>query len=331
MIRAAILGASGYAGNELIRLGLRHGGIEFVALNSENHAGEPVSNVVPEAPRELRFTNRPVGELNADRCDVVFCAMPAGFALETAPRLTSRVIDLSADFRADENVPYGLPELFRAALPRARIVANPGCYATAAILSAWPLVRHELAGSLIFDGKSGYSGAGRAPAYVNDPVHFTDNTIAYKLTQHRHRAEIGRVLRHAVGFTPHVIPTFRGILMTTHCLLRTVHLHDRPDTSPEKCGQQIRSLFHEVYDREPFLRFVEDRPPELHDVQGTNLCALGGFEVDETGRAVVIATLDNLVKGAAGQAIQNMNVMFGEAEGRGLTDLTPFPAGRRGP
>lgn len=331
MIRAAILGASGYAGNELIRLGLRHGGVEFVALNSENHVGEPVAGMVPEAPKSLRFTDRSIAELNADRCDIVFCAMPAGYALETVPRLTARVIDLSADLRADDRVPYGLPELFRASLPSARIVANPGCYATAAILSAWPLTRAELAGTLIFDGKSGYSGAGRAPAYVNDPVHFTDNVIAYKLTQHRHRAEIGRVLRRSIGFTPHVVPLFRGILMTTHCLLRTAHLHAHPEEAPERCSAQVRDLFRDAYAREPFIRFLDDRPPEPHDVLGTNLCALGGFEVDETGRAVVIATIDNLVKGAAGQAIQNMNVMCGEPEGRGLIDLTPLPAGRRGP
>lgn len=314
--RVGILGASGYTGYELIRLLARRPDVELAALNSTSMAGRPVRDLYPEHRGEHRFTDLGLEELNRLGLDAVFLAMPDGYARATAPRLTARaVIDLSRDFRFDEGVVYGLPELFRDRIRGARLVANPGCYVTSCLLAARPLAAAGLVRHFVFDCKSGFSGAGRTPSYVNDPAHYGDNLIPYKLTTHKHLPEIRRFLPGPVSFTPHVLPLFRGILTTVHALLQ------RP-VEPA----HIRALYAEAYRGEHFIRLL-DRPPELHDVQETNLCCLGGFEVDDAGRLVVISTLDNLVKGASGQAVQNLNLMLGLDEGLGLEGLEP-PGGR---
>ncbi|MBI3272757.1 MAG: N-acetyl-gamma-glutamyl-phosphate reductase [Planctomycetes bacterium] len=309
--RVGIVGASGYAGYELLRLLDRHPSVEVVALNSASMGGRPVRDLYPDYAGARLFTDLPLDELNALELDVLFLAMHEGYARESRPKLRARVIDLSRDYRLDPEAAYGLPEFFRAGLRDARLVSNPGCYVTSCLLAGRPVARAGWVRHFVFDSKSGYSGAGRAPSYVNDPAHFGDNLIPYKLTDHRHAPEIRRFLPGPVSFTPHVLPLFRGLLTTMHALL------DKP-----RDAAAVRRLYEEAYAGERFVRIL-DRIPELHDVQGTNLCCLGGFEVDETGRLVVISVLDNLVKGASGQAVQNMNLMLGLEEGTAIESLPP--------
>lgn len=311
MKRVAIVGSSGYTGYELIKLLSRHGGVEIVALESESSAGQPVSSLYPDFQGDLRFTRHGLDALSGMGLDCVFLAMHEGYAREAVPRLNARVIDLSRDFRLDAHAVYGLPEYFREEIRSARLVSNPGCYVTSCLLAALPFAKEGLLDRAVFDAKSGYSGAGRTPSYVNDPKNFTDNLIPYKPTSHPHRAEICRFLGKNVSFTPHVLPTFRGILSTCHLF-----------TEAALTGAKARYLCEERYRAEPCVR-VLDRLPELHDVQGTSLCALGGFEVDDAGRLVVFSAIDNLLKGASGQAVQNMNLMLGFPETQGLPLAAP--------
>jgi N-acetyl-gamma-glutamyl-phosphate reductase len=174
---------------------------------------------------------------------------------------------------------------------------------TAALLAALPLVRAGLVERAVFDGKSGYSGAGRGRTFVNDPANYADNVLAYKLDFHRHRPEIEQVLGMRVSFTPQVIPTFRGILMTAHLFL-----------AKRLSTKAALALYRKFYAGAPFVRIEDARVPTLHDVQGTNLAVLGGFAQDATGRMVVVSVLDNLLKGASGQAVQNANLMLGFPE-----------------
>ena len=306
MKRVGIVGASGYTGYELIKLLSAHGGVELAALESESSGGQPVSSVYPEFTGDLKYTRLGVDRVAEMKLDCVFLAMHEGFARETVVRLNAPVIDLSRDFRLDTHAAYGLPEYFRDEIRTARLVSNPGCYVTSCLLAVLPLVKEGLLDRVVLDAKSGYSGAGRTPSYGNDPRNYTDNIIPYKPTAHPHRAEICRFLGTNVSFTPHVLPTFRGILSTCHVFTT------RPVTMAG-----VRHLFEERYRNEPCLR-VLGTLPELHDVQGTNLCALGGFEVDDSGRLVVFSAIDNLIKGASGQAVQNMNLMLGFPETQGL-------------
>jgi len=305
--KIALIGARGYTGGELIRLLAARPDIDLVCLNSEGHAGQPVREVHPECGGDLVFTDYDLAEINAKKPDLTFLCMAEGFATEAIGGLNGRVIDLSRDLRFQAGATYGLPEIFRAEIVRARIVANPGCYATVCILGAFPVVRKGLAERIIFDCKSGYSGAGKTPSYRNDPKNVSDNILAYKIIDHPHRAEIIQGLGFArVSFTPHVLPVFRGIMSTIHVILKK-----------RISGDEVRKLYQEIYATEPFVKIL-DRIPELHDVQNNNLCCLGGFEVDDADQLVVIAALDNLLKGASGQAVQNMNLMLGLPETEGL-------------
>ncbi|MBI5366596.1 MAG: N-acetyl-gamma-glutamyl-phosphate reductase [Planctomycetes bacterium] len=314
--RIGIVGASGYTGFELIRLLAAHPQVELAALHSASMAGRPVRDLYPDFTGDHRFAELSVEELDRRGLDLVFLAMPDGYARAAAPRLAARmrVVDLSRDFRADADVVYGLPEFFRERIRGARLVANPGCYVTSCLLAARPLVAAGLVRHAIFDAKSGWSGAGRTPSYTNDPKNHAGNLIPYKLTQHKHVEEIRRFLETQVSFTPHVLPLFRGILTTAHLLLA------RPAEAA-----RARAVVAAAYAGERFVQ-VLDRVPELRDSQGTNRCALGGFEADDTGRLVVISTIDNLLKGASGQAVQNMNLMLGLDEGMGLEGLDPRQA-----
>jgi N-acetyl-gamma-glutamyl-phosphate reductase len=305
--KIGIIGSRGYTGGELIRLLARRTDVELVCLNSEGAKGRPVREVVPECKIDLNFTDCTLEEINGLGPDLVFLCMPDGFARDASGKLNCRVLDLSRDLRFQEDAVYGLPEIFRSRIAGARVAANPGCYATACILAAYPMVKLGLVERIVFDCKSGFSGAGRTPSYRNDPKHYTDNILAYRLTDHDHRREIARCLDLSmVSFTPHVLPVFRGLLATVHIILKD-----------KISGGQIRDLYREAYRDEPFVR-VLDRIPELHDVQNNNLCCLGGFETDDADRLVVVSALDNLMKGASGQAVQNMNLMLGLTETEGL-------------
>jgi len=320
-IKAGIIGANGYAGYELIKILKKHPKADLKALNSRTYAGKTVKSMYPDFnDAKLKFTDVGLDELSS--LDVVFLAVPNGTAMKLAPKLKCKVIDLSADYRYENKAvyekiygikhidkkakyAYGLPELLREKIKKAKVIGNPGCYATASILAALPIQKY--CKYIVFDCKSGYSGAGVKPAYNNDPKNYTDNIIAYKLSAHRHKSEIEQFIKTKLSFTPHVIPVFRGIMCTMHAILN------------KKIGNnKIKSIYKNYYKKEPFIKIMEDKIPELHDVQNTNYCCIGGFEIDDNNQLVVVSTIDNLIKGASGQAVQNMNIMFGFKETIGL-------------
>ena len=307
MKRIGIIGASGYTGIELIKYLEPHSDIQLVCLNSETSSGIPVRELWPECKSNFTFTNYSFEQINDLLPDLVFLAMHDGFSRLALQKLKCKIIDLSRDLRFSREAIYGLPELNRQQIKSAHLIANPGCYATACILSSLPLIRYEFAERIIFDCKSGYSGAGRKPSYNNDPRNYIENLIPYKISSHPHRAEIQKHLGfHAVSFTPHVLPLFRGIMCTSHIILKNI-MH------PE----ELFAIYKEFYQKEPFVK-ISNRLPELHCTQNTNLCCIGGFEIDDTNQLVIITTLDNLCKGASTQAIQNMNLMLGFKETEGL-------------
>ncbi|MBS3131122.1 N-acetyl-gamma-glutamyl-phosphate reductase [Candidatus Woesearchaeota archaeon] len=320
-IKAGIIGASGYTGFELIKLLSRRKHAEIAFLNSRTYAGKTVKSLYPDfEDGKLKFTNLSIEEINKSGADVVFTAMPATESLDVIPKLKSKVIDLGPDYRFSSldvyekvygakhkkkiTAVYGLPELFREKIRKAKLVANPGCYATASILAALPV--QKMAKHIIFDCKSGYSGAGSKKTYANQPENYTDNIIPYNITKHRHKFEIEQFIKGRVSFTPHVLATFRGLMCTMHALL-----------GKEYSAEDIKKMYIERYKGEPFVK-IADKIPDLHDVQGNNSCALGGFEIDENNQLVVISVIDNLLKGASGQAVQNMNIMFGIDEKEGI-------------
>ena len=290
-IKAGIIGASGYPGYELIKILKKHPKVDLKILNSRTYAGKTVKSVYKDfKDSKLKFTNAPLNEIN--KLDVVFLAVPNGTAINLVPKLKCKVIDLSADYRYKNKgiyekiygikhidkkakYAYGLPELLREKIKKAKVIGNPGCYATASILAALPIQKY--CKYIEFDCKSGYSGAGVKPAYNNDPKNYTDNIIAYKLSAHRHKSEIEQFIKTKLSFTPHVIPTFRGIMCTMHAILN------------KKIGNnKIKSIYKNYYKKEPFIKIMEDKIPELHDVQNTNYCCIGGFEIDDNNQLVVV-------------------------------------------
>ena len=321
MKKVGIIGASGYTGYELIKILKKHPDVELAVLNSQAYAGQTVKSLYPDFfDPDLKFTNASIEEINS--LDLVFLAVPHKTAMGTVPKLKCKVVDLSADYRfkkADvyeevygiEHIDkktkavYGLPELFKEKIKKAKVIANPGCYATVCALSAYPM--QKLAKYIVFDCKSGYSGAGKEPCYYNDPKNYEDNILAYKLTNHRHKYEIEQFIKTKMSFTPHVIPTFQGMMCTMHAILKKNIKKD-----------EIIKIFKDFYKNEQFIRIMEDKIPDLHDIQKTNYCCIGGFEIDENNQLAVVSVIDNLIKGASGQAVQNMNLMFGFDEREGL-------------
>jgi len=320
-IRAGIIGASGYTGYELIKILSKMPEVELIVINSESSANMKVKELYKDFDGEHVYTNYSIAEINKMSTDIVFLAMPNGEAMRLVPKLKCRIIDLSADYRFNDTTTfesvykmnhsdkgrkavYGLPELFVDEIKKARLIANPGCYSTASLLGIYPV--QEYADYIVLDCKSGYSGAGKKPSYVNEPKNYTDNIIPYNLVNHRHKAEIEQFIKTRISFTPHVLSTFRGLMCTAHILLKK-------KISPEK----VRKLYIDFYKNKSFVR-VLDKIPDLHDVQRTNLCCIGGFEIDSNNQLVVISVIDNLIKGASGQAVQNMNIMFGIEQSNGL-------------
>jgi len=324
--RVAIAGATGYAGQELVRLLARH---PAVALT------EAMSSGAASAPRPLpalkRIWDGTVSPLDVDRlaasADIVFLALPEAASAEIGAALLQRdrrVIDLSGAFRirsdADRQrwypataslppgVVYGLAERHADAIRRARLVSCPGCYPTAALLALQPLTAAGLlAGAVVVDAKSGISGAGKTPS---DRTHFCENhgsVAAYGVFSHRHTAEIEQELGTAVTFVPHLVPLDRGILETIYATLK-----------PGTTGAQVAGALQNAYAEAPFVRLTGAELPEIKHVAYSNFCDIG-WKVDEAnGRLVMIAVLDNLVKGAAGQAVQNLNIVLGLDERTGL-------------
>jgi N-acetyl-gamma-glutamyl-phosphate reductase len=345
--RVAIAGASGYAGAELVRLAAAHPFYEITAVTSEKSAGQLVSAVFPSLTGivEHRFEAL-APEALAERADAVFLALPHTKSQDPVAlcmKAGKLVVDLSADYRLKdvaayeqwyqaphthprllEEAVYGLPELHREAIAKARLVASPGCYPTAAILQLAPLIAKNLVQPdlIVIDAKSGISGAGRSPAL---PYHFPEaheSLEPYKIGKHRHIPEIEQELSGMIGktgsvtvtFTPHLVPMNRGILSTAYCKL----VHDMTLAD-------LRSLYREFYKGERFVRLYEDTVPNPRYIRGSNFCDVGVYTDPRAGWVVTVAAVDNLVKGAAGQAIQAMNLMMGIPEESGLTLPGSYP------
>lgn len=347
MIKAGIIGATGYAGAELVRLLLAHKDVEIVWYGSRSYVDQSFAKIYGNFFQIVDNVCRgdDVTEL-AKEADVIFTATPQGYCASVVSEEVlsqAKIIDLSADFRLKDvgtyekwykirhrapqyvkEAVYGLCEIYREDVKKARIVANPGCYTTCSILSLYPLVKEGLIDpdTIIVDAKSGTSGAGRGAKIQNLFCEVNENIKAYGVTNHRHTPEIEEQLGYAAGrpvlinFTPHLVPMNRGILVTAYASL----------TDPSLCAEAIRAAYEKYYGNETFIRLLdEDVTAETRWVEGSNYVDIG-FRVDpRTHRVVVMGALDNLVKGAAGQAVQNMNLMFGLDETEGLMMPPVFP------
>jgi N-acetyl-gamma-glutamyl-phosphate reductase len=343
-IKVAVIGASGYAGLELVRLLVRHPGCELVALASLEYPGRPFSQVFPALTGivDLPFSQEPTPENIAATAEVVFTAVPHQTAMGMIPRyleLGCKVVDLSADFRFRDaslyekwyqahtapellaETVYGLPELHRDEVRRTRLVGNPGCYPTGVILGLAPLAKAGLLvdDSVIADCKSGASGAGRQALLGLSFCEVNDGFRAYKVFEHRHTPEMEQELSLLAGkpvkvtFTPHLVPMSRGILGTLYASL----------TEP-RSEADLRELYRTFYQGHPFVRLhPEGRLPDTRDVRGANFCDLA-LRVDQgSQRVIIISAIDNLTRGAAGQAVHNFNLMVGFPEATGL-EVVPF-------
>jgi N-acetyl-gamma-glutamyl-phosphate reductase len=345
-LRIAIVGSSGYTGGELYRILLLHKGATVTAVTSEKSAGKPITSIFPHLAGLTDLICEPLDpEAIAQKADFIFLALPHVTAQEAAFRfrtLGKKVVDLSADYRLSDpklyetwyehshqypqllsSSVYGLPELHRDAIAASGLVANPGCYPTSAILGLAPLIRESLIdpSTIVIDSKSGVSGAGRSPAL---PYHFPEANeafMAYKVGTHRHTPEIEQELSKLAGhpvtvsFTPHLVPLNRGILATIYAKMA---VHSETGT--------LQGLFSDFYGRAPFVRVLPaGQFPNVRNVRGSNFCDIGVYADQRTGRAVVVSAIDNLVKGASGQAVQNMNLMTGFDETEGLRFAGLFP------
>ncbi|MCA9312069.1 MAG: N-acetyl-gamma-glutamyl-phosphate reductase [Phycisphaerales bacterium] len=308
-----IIGARGYTGAELMRLVFRHPRLSLAFASSRGKAGEPVRDVVSEAPADLRFGHWEADDFaHTPAADVVVLALPDGAgesfveAIE-ATRPGTVVVDLGADHRFDDNWVYGLAEHNRSRIAGATRIANPGCYATAMHLALRPLVDRLSATPCCF-GVSGYSGAGTTPGERNDPDVLRDNLLAYKAVDHTHEREVSYRLGHAVRFVPHVASFFRGIHMTVMAEVREA-------TSVAALLEMYRGAY-----ADDALVAVREEVPRVRDIVGQCGAVVGGFAVqrDQPTRLTVMCVLDNLLKGAASQAIQNINLALGMPMNEGL-------------
>lgn len=309
--RIGLVGARGHVGSELIRLLAGHRMFELAFVSSRERAGQRLDAFEAGCRSDLHYVNFDADAAAAQDVDALVLALPNGKASAFVAALDARapdtvVLDLSADYRFSDDWYYGLPELTRAHAPGQRRVSNPGCYATAMQLAIAP-VRALLAGPVQCFGVSGYSGAGTSPSDRNDPDQLRDNFMPYALIGHVHEREVSRQLGHAIEFMPHVAPHFRGITLTANLHLAIATTAD---------GLQRRYDAH--YADEPLIRLCEDAP-WVSRIAGRHGVEIGGLTVSDDGRrAVVVATLDNLLKGAATQALQNLNLAFGLPELEGI-------------
>ena len=310
-IRVGIVGARGYVGAELIKLVAAHPRFELAYVSSRGLDGQRVADHNADYLGELRYTAPSHGALPALGADAVVLALPNGKAAEIvqafdAANIDPVIIDLSADFRFDPSWYYGLPELTRKTYTGQRRISNPGCYATAMQLAITPML-NVLEGPVQCFGVSGYSGAGTTPSDKNDPDKLRDNLMPYALTGHVHEREVSHRLGHAVEFMPHVAPHFRGITVTANLHLSIAFDHD-----------EVLARYRGRYSGEPLVQVLDDAP-WVSRIAGAQHVDIGGFTLSGDGkRLVVVATEDNLLKGAATQALQNLNNAFGFDEFLGI-------------
>jgi len=313
MKRLALVGGRGYTGAELLRLITRHPSLELAFASSSSQAGTPVQAACPDWPNAAdAFIALQTNDVPEYTADIWVLAVPNGVATAWAEAIAAAhpaavILDLSADFRFDATWTYGLTERFREALRSTRRIANPGCYATGAQLALLPLLA-ELDGAPSVFGVSGFSGAGKKPSSNNDPERLRDNLLPYTLSGHVHETEVSHQLGHAVRFMPHVASFFRGISLTVSMQLRL-------PTDPEA----LLHSYRQFYDGEPRVQ-VLDHMPEVRMAQNTPDCFIGGITVDprDPRRVTLVAVLDNLLKGAASQALQHINLALGLEENLGI-------------
>lgn len=331
-----VIGATGYTGVELIRLLILHRDIKVKVITSESKAGKKLSDIHPSLEGIANIELEKIDSISDYELDLVFLALPHRVSMDFVKEHgleKFRIVDLSGDFRLEsaklyekwyekkhvcpaylKKSVYGMPELNRDRIRNADLVANPGCYPTSTILALLPLIRQKTIDteSIIVDSKSGVTGAGASPKiFTHFPNQF-GNFFAYGLKSHRHTPEIETILDTVsdtplqVQFTPHLLPIDRGILTTTY-------------STPKKAvnDEVVRDMYLNVYEKEHFVRVV-DQPPTVKNVRGSNFCDVYATYDERTNRIITISAIDNLVKGAAGQAIQNMNLMFGLLENTGL-------------
>ena len=340
MIKAAVLGATGYAGIELVRLLSAHPEVKIEILVSQSFAGQKISEVYPNFNGVLDIC---CSELDVNKvietCDVVFTALPHGASKEVIPQLCKgniKVIDLSGDFRYDDpkvyeqwygephSAPellaksvYGLPELHREEIKKTSLVGNPGCYTTCSILGLAPLVKNKVIDlkNIIIDAKSGVTGAGRKAVLDYSFCECTENMKAYNIAKHRHTSEIEQELSNLAGenimlsFTPHLVPLKRGIFSTMYANLKE-----------KKTTAELIEMYKEFYKDEYFVRVYDKGLPETNHVAGSNFVDIGLVVDERLNRVVVCSAIDNIGKGAASQAVQNMNILFGLDEKTGIAN-----------
>lgn len=342
MIQAGILGATGYAGVELVRLLLRHPDASPAAIGSVSFEGKPIAEVYPSLREICPLTCEDADKVIA-ASDVVFAALPHGLSQETAAacvKAGKKFIDLGADFRLDDPAaytawygcevlypelhkaaPYGLPELFRADIAGAQVVGNPGCYPTSIALGLAPALRAGLVetGGIVCDSKSGVTGSGRKTTQGTHFPECNEAFSAYKVAAHRHTPEIEQTLSKMAGqpvtvtFVPHLLPVNRGILSTIYARMK-------PGTTLEA----VRALYEETYRPEPFVRVLPaGMGVDVRNVKCSNYCDIQLYADEHTGLLIVTSAIDNMVKGAAGQSVQNMNLLFGLPETAGLDMIPP--------
>jgi N-acetyl-gamma-glutamyl-phosphate reductase len=346
MLKVAICGGSGYTGGELLRILSQHPKVKVTAVTSEKSAGKKVTELFPSLHTYALTEFEPLVQAKIiKKADLFFLALPHAASQSTVDYFFQngkKVVDLSADYRLNDpliyeewyKVPhnykkalkkavYGLPELHKTKIQKSSLVANPGCYPTSAILGLYPVLKTKLtkADNIVIDSKSGTSGAGRKASVNFSFCEVNEGFKAYGIATHRHTPEIEQELsllakkEIKVNFTPHLLPVNRGILTTIYA-----SLNKKTDT------KEILDIYKKAFAKEPFVKVLDENVfPNINSVKGTNFCEIGVKVNTRTDTLIIVSAIDNLVKGAAGQAIQNMNLMMGFKEDEGLKDLAVFP------